>query len=220
MNRIFLPLLLLISSTFIFAQSSQNHIDSLGRKQGFWVKTDTSGRKVYEGQFTDGLPFGLFRYYYPDGKIKTESVISAGGKKAKTISYYPNGKKMAAGNYLNERKDSTWLFFSEKEGILVSEEVYNKGNKDGISKTFYPDGQLAEILTWKNGLKSGLWEQYYTDGKIKFRGHYTENEKTGLFEAFYMSGKIMYKVKYTAGHATGQWIYYDENGKILKKEEN
>lgn len=220
MNRISLLLLFLIFSTCFFGQDTLNLTDAGGRKQGFWRKTDSSGRKVYEGKFRDGLPYGLFRYYYGSGTIKTESVVSHGGKIARTVSYYPNGKKMAEGKYLNEKKDSTWQFFNETEGALLSEEIYKMGVKDGISKTYFPEGGLAEIITWKNGVKSGPWEQYYSDGKIKFRGTYLDNEKAGVFQAFYMSGKVMFTGKYSNGHQAGQWIYYDENGKLMKKEEN
>jgi len=220
MNRNFLLLLFLISFILTFGQDTLNRTDTRGHKQGFWKKTDTSGKKIYEGRFKDGIPYGSFCYFYPDGKIKTESFISEGGKRARTVSFYSNGKKMAAGNYLNEKKDSIWQFFSETEGSMVSEEIYQLGAKDGVSKTYFPEGGLAEILTWKNGIKSGQWEQYYSDGKIKFRGSYLDNEKTGTIQAFYMSGKIMFIGQYANGHPVGQWIYYDEKGNLKKKEEN
>jgi len=218
MNRNFLLLLFLNFSVLSFGQDTLNLTDVRGLKQGLWKKTDTSGRKIYIGQFKDGIPYGYFYYYYPDGKMKTESRISAGGKKARTVSYYTNGKKMAAGNYLNEKKDSTWQFFNETDGSLVAEEWYRLGIKDGPSKTYYPDGRIAESLTWKNGLKTGPWEQYYSDGKIKFRGSFLNNEKTSTFSAFGLSGQVMFTGQYSKGHQEGQWLYYDEKGKIIKKE--
>lgn len=219
MNRISFLIFFLFSSIFIFGQDTVNLIDAQGRRQGVWKKSDSIGRKIYEGQFTDGKPTGIFRYYYPDGKLKTESAFSFGGRKAKSVSYYPNGRKMASGNYFDEKKDSVWQFFSEIDGVLLSEENYHLGVKDGFSKTYFPGGGLAELMSWKNGIKSGPWEQYFSDGKIKFRGNYQENEKSGAFQAFYLSGKIMFRGQYLNGHQSGLWLYYEENGKLLKKEQ-
>jgi len=218
MPRIFILLLFAIFSSSMFGQDTLNMLDDKGLRQGFWCKRDSAGRIMYEGRFKDGLPAGEFRYYYKNGKIKTVSIISDMGKRAKTISYFPNGRKMAEGNYVNEKKDSIWLFFSESKGTLVSEERYSDGFSEGPSKVFYPEGGLSEIHDYKKGVREGLWEQYYLDGKIKLRGTFMAGEKQGLFQTFYTSGKLMISGNYHSGHQDGTWIYYLENGVVSKKE--
>lgn len=213
--------ILLLCSFFSFllvAQDTVNINDALGRKQGYWRKVDTAGKVIYEGRFKDGLPEGEFRYYYPDGKIKTISKVSGKMHRAQTISYFPNGKKMAAGNYLNEKKDSTWQFFSETNGTLVSEDTYRAGLIDGTSRVYYPDGVLSELIHVKNNVRNGLWEQYYLDGTLKLRGIYKSGEKEGEFKAFFINGKLMISGQYTEGHQHGMWVYYDEKGLVVKKE--
>ncbi len=218
MFRIFIPILFTFFSCSMFAQDTLNVTDSYGRKQGSWRKRDSAGRIVYEGRFKDGLPAGEFRYFYPDGKLKTVSILSNQGKRAVTISYFPNGRKMAAGNYLNEKKDSTWQFFSESNGSLVSEEQYVNGMITGFSKVYYPEGGLSEQCEYKDGVRDGRWEQYYLDGKIKLRAAYRAGEKQGPFTTFYDSGLLMMTGQYIAGHQDGVWIYYNEKGGITKKE--
>jgi len=218
MNRFSMVFLLLCPSLVIFGQDTLNITDSNGRKQGFWRKSDSSGNKIYEGQFRDGIPYGAFRYYYPNGKLKTLSVLSGNSKSARTISYYPNGMKMAAGNYINEKKDSIWQFFNESDGSLVSEEQYHMGQKSGSSKTFYSMGGIAESSEWKEGVRDGPWTGYYPGGQVRFSGFYKNNEKTGLFEAFYDSSKPMITGQYSMGHQNGVWVYYNEKGEITKKE--
>jgi antitoxin component YwqK of YwqJK toxin-antitoxin module len=195
-----------------------NVSDSKGHKQGYWRKLDTAGRLIYEGRFKDGVPAGEFRYYYPDGKLKTVSQVSGQGRRAVTVSYFPNGKKMAAGNYLDEKKDSTWQFFSESNGTIVSMEPYRAGLIDGISKVFFPEGGLSEINGYKNSIKDGPWEQYYLDGKLKLRGTYKAGEKEGVFKTFYNSGQPMITGQYSLGHQDGTWTYLDEKGTVTKKE--
>ena len=50
-----------------FSQETFNIKDASGRKQGSWIKMDTAGRKIYEGQFKNDIPQGTFKYYYPNG---------------------------------------------------------------------------------------------------------------------------------------------------------
>lgn len=218
LNRFFMIVLFVLLAVAACAQDTSNRTDEKGRKQGFWRKTDAAGLKVYEGQFRDGVPQGEFRYFYPDGKLKTVSVITGQGTRARTVSYFKNGKMMASGNYLDEKKDSIWRFYNEKDGNLVSEENYTRGVKNGKSSAFYPDGRVSEWMTWENGQLTGPWEQLYSDGKPKLRAGYKQNEKHGSFTTYYLSGQVMMSGSYDSGHMDGTWIYYDEKGIVTKKE--
>jgi antitoxin component YwqK of YwqJK toxin-antitoxin module len=218
MLRISIFTLFTIFSGLLCGQDTLNITDSKGYRQGSWQKVDSAGRVIYEGRFRDGVPDGEFRYYYPDGKLKTVSEVSKQGRRAETVSYFPNGKKMAAGNYLNEKKDSTWQFFSESNGTLVAQESYQAGIINGLSRVFYPEGGLSEQHYYKKGIKDGLWEQYYLDGKLKLRGAYKSGEKHGQFRLFYNTGQLLLEGRYNLGHQDDIWIYYDEKGVVAKKE--
>ncbi len=218
MFRIFAAVLFTIFSCYAAGQDTVNMKDSQGRKQGFWRKADSAGHVVYDGHFKDGIPAGIFHYYYPDGKLKTLSVVTNRGKLAMTTSYFPNGRKMAAGRYLNEKKDSTWQFFSETAETLVSEENYKNGLAEGVSKVYYPEGGLSEQRTYKNGIPDGPWEQYYTEGKLKLKGGYQAGEKHGALKTFFISGQVMMSGQYVSGHQAGTWLFYNDKGAIAKKE--
>jgi antitoxin component YwqK of YwqJK toxin-antitoxin module len=218
MFRIFVFTLLTFFSYSLTAQDTVNVSDKAGRKQGFWRKTDTSGRVVYEGRFRDGYPAGEFRYFYPDGKLKTTSMVSRQGKRAVTTSYFPNGKKMAAGIFINEKKDSTWQFFSESLGTLVSEETYKNGKVDGYSKVFFPEGGLSEVRFYMNGVRNGMWEEYYMDGAIKLRGAYRDGEKQGPFKMYYPNGQVMVSGQYREGHMNGTWTQYNDKGVVVQTD--
>ena len=202
----------------VFSQDTVNRLNSKGLKEGFWRKLDSSGHKVYEGQFRNGIPSGAFQYYYPAGKTKAVSVFSENGKRSRTTTFFPSGKKMAAGIYLDEKRDSIWQFFSDYDGALLSEESYKNGKKDGVSKTFYPGDGLAEIINWRAGVREGSWIQYYTDGSVKMRTNNRNDNKDGLIEAFSETGTLLISGKYLNGDPDGAWLTYDAKGKLLKKE--
>jgi antitoxin component YwqK of YwqJK toxin-antitoxin module len=218
MHRIFAIGILFFFTICLYGQDTLNQKDAKGRKQGFWRKTDTAGLKIYEGFFRDGIPDGEFRYYYPDGKLKTLSMISNFGKKAITLSFYPNGTKMAEGNYVNEKKDSLWRFYSDINGLKVSEEFYLEGKINGKATVFFQDGSVSEVKNYRHGILDGLWEQYFNDGKLKLKASYLAGEKQGAYKTFYITGQLNLSGQYQNGHQDGTWTYLNEDGSLIKKE--
>jgi antitoxin component YwqK of YwqJK toxin-antitoxin module len=214
----FLLIVICLLPTFLYPQDTINKLNPQGLKEGYWRKKDSTGRMVYEGHFRNGLPSGTFKYYYADGRVKAISKFSEDGKRSRTTTYFGSGKKMAEGIYVDEKKDSTWRFYSDYDSALLSEESYKNGKKDGITKTYYPGKGVAEQMTWKNGVKEGPWIQYYTDGTIKMKAIYHNDEKNGLMEAFLPTGKPMFNGRYLNGDPDGTWMYYDDKGNPAKKE--
>ena len=217
MNRLFLFLFLSAMSLDILSQDTVNQTDASGKKQGFWRKFNDKGEKVYEGHFRADVPYGEFRYYYPDGKQKAVSVISDNGKISRTVSYFQNGMKMAEGNYRNEKKDSLWKFYTDVDGTLISDEYYKEGKKDGDSKNYFPSKGVSEAIHWKNGIREGKWLEFYTDGNIKINGQFKNDEKDGTFRAFYDSGEIKREVDYTSGYNNKIVKTYTRNGEVTLK---
>ena len=74
---------------FCYGQGTDNQTDSKGRKQGVWKKLDAEGHLVYEGQFKDDKPVGLFKHYYSNGKLKATNNYFDNGKKAAAHIYFP-----------------------------------------------------------------------------------------------------------------------------------
>lgn len=213
-----LLLVLFFSVCTAYGQDSINRKDASGRMHGQWIKYDSLGNKVYEGTFREGIPVGEFRYFYPDGKLRTITKYADSGKRASTVSYFPNGMKMASGNYLNEKKDSVWLFFDGRDGSLVQEESYKNGVRDGISRTYFSEGGISGIQSWKDGIKDGIWEEYYSNGSIKLHGTFKMGDKEGPYQAFYENGSPLVIGRYSEGHQDGTWIFFDSDGAVSKRE--
>ena len=218
MLRLLLLFGVLISSIGSFSQHTINQTDAQGRKQGAWRKDDKDGYRVYNGQFSDGIPIGKFTYLYPNSKVRTISIFSDNGSVTRTTSWFKNGNLMAKGNYINQRRDSLWQFFSEFDGALVSEEFYKDGKKEGLEKVFYPGEGEAEVITWKDDLRDGPWKQFYDDGTAKLIGGYINNEREGPIKTYFLTGNVHATGYYKNGHQDSLWIYYNDTGKVTLKE--
>lgn len=208
--------LTLFSAAAVHAQP--NKVDDKGRKQGQWKKTGPDGKTLYEGTFVDGKPEGRFVYYYPNGKVKIISDFSQKGKISRTRMFHEvNGKLMAVGKYLDEKRDSTWRFYSE-DSVLVSEEPYTQGKKNGVVKSYFPNGKVAEEKPYKMDVLDGVWKQYFDDGAMKAQGKYVNGLMEGKVFFYYPDGKTSVAGNYARSLKEGTWTYYKADGKIDRTE--
>lgn len=210
-----LSYILILLSSFSFAQEV-NTIDEKGLKQGVWEKYFTNGELRYKGQFKDNIAVGTFNYYSPYKYLiaKTEFVDA---KVSYTTMFYKNGKSRAFGKNLNEKKDSTWMFYNE-QGEHVSSEDYLEGMKHGFEKVFFEDGSITESMHWVKGKKSGDWNQYYGNGAIRIQGIYHDDALNGAVVFYNIDGKVNAKGTYKKGKKEGVWEFYTLEGELESKE--
>jgi antitoxin component YwqK of YwqJK toxin-antitoxin module len=199
---------------------SQNSTDQDGLKQGKWVKKYDYGGIRYEGQFKDDKPVGEFRYYHKNGNLKATTLYIASGDSAITTSYHKNGNKMAEGVYYKQRKEGKWLYYSDIDGALISEENYEKGQLHGKVITFYPDsGKPAEIIECVHGKREGPLRKYFPEGSIMTEGTYVNDSLDGKFTLYWSDGKIQVSGAYDNGIQSGEWTYFDEEGNPVSDSE-
>ncbi len=218
MKQLVYFIIALFLTASVYGQDTINQTDANGKKQGFWKKTAADGKKLYEGHFKNGKPCGEFHYYYDDGVTKAVSQFSADGRTTMTRAFFPNGKPMAEGRFVDEKREGLWKFYSEQDGALISEENYRNGKKEGVAKNFFPGQGVAELSNFRDGIHEGTWEQYYADGKVKFRCTYKNDMKEGPVTGYSASGKVLMNGTYKNGSPDGLWTYFDEKGKVTKKE--
>ncbi|MCX7728937.1 MAG: hypothetical protein N2203_05635 [Bacteroidia bacterium] len=204
----------ILFSVCVFAQ---NKTDSLGRKQGYWkVYYPNSKHLEYEGLYKDNQPQGLFKYYYEHDTIKAKLDFKKGGKIAYAILYHWNGKMMAKGKYLEQKKDSVWEFFNEA-GLLVNRENYLQGQRHGLSITYYDSGKVYQKMQYILNKKHGYFIEYFPDGKIKGMGYYKEDLPDGHFVYYAPNGTRVGLITYKDGIRHGPVVYKEMDGKIKEK---
>ena len=215
--RIFIITCLLILSASVSGQSDPgiNQTDKQGKKQGHWIKKYPNEKIMYEGYFKDDHPVGELKRYNEDKSLKSVLNYSADGRNAAASIYHPNGYIAAKGNYIDQKKDGKWQFFSDYiDKYLISEELYNSNRRNGLSVKYYPDSTIAETLIYVNDLKHGEWTQYYPSGTLKLRSYYTKGKLSGKFEAWYEDGKPEFSGRYKDDLRDGHWLIYNKDGSV------
>lgn len=215
--RSFLIALNILASVIVFAQDAPNKTDAAGKKQGHWIKYDDDHKKVYDGNFENGIPVGKFTYFYDTGIPWSVSIFSQGGKVSRTKMFDAGGNLIGEGKYVNEKKDSVWKFYNT-EGKLLSDEVYVNGLKNGSCKVYYANGQVSEEKIWKSGVLNGPCKKYFENGQLKYSGNYLVDKVDGKVTFYYSSGKTDAEGMYKGDLKDGIWKYYKEDGSPLRTD--
>lgn len=200
-----------------YTQEAPNKTDAAGKKQGAWIKLDGNKKKLYEGNFVNDVPVGKFTYYYDNGLPYSIIIWSNNGKVGRTKLYEGSGKLVAEGKYIDQKKDSVWIFYNES-GKVLSEETYKLGKKNGVFKVYYSNGQIAEEKPWVNGLANGPHKKYFESGQLKYSGQYINDKVEGKVTFYHVDGKINATGIYKNDLKDGEWKYYKEDGKLQKTD--
>lgn len=195
-----------------------NKSDSKGRKQGVWKKYE-NGKLVYEGQFKDNVPYGTFKYYFTNGKLKSVSEFQQGVHKVKSTIYHENGKVASEGLFIDQIKDGVWNYYA-KNGQLITIENYALGKRTGEWKTFSVEGNLLEETHYLNDKLNGVHKTYYTDGNVSLEETYLEGQRNGRCTSYLPKNVMSSTGEYLKGQRIGEWHYYDPKGKIRTTEEH
>ncbi len=207
--RIILILFLLIP---FFAFSQINQTDSNGFRQGLWKKQQPNGQLLYEGNFKDGKPVGEWKRYHPGGQVKAIINYQQNSDSAFTQLFDKYGKKVAEGNYVNQKKEGNWVYFSGNRKI--AEEQFKLGLKNGTSLNYYDTGEMMEKTDWVNGLQHGDYQIYFKSGKPYLQCKMTYDQRNGLCLIYEKNGKLELEANYKNNLRHGEWKFY-ENGKFL-----
>ena len=213
MKRLLIGCIFIVWAGMVLSQT-KNQRDADGRKQGYWEAVDRNGKLVYSGYFKDDRPVGEMKRYFPTGGVRVIMNYDDTGTKARARFFGQNGELAADGNYINTQRDSVWLYYNKYAKTLSHRVEYTAGKQNGKAQSFYPDGNIAEEIIWKDGIKDGACKQYFNSGQLKSTGIYISDKLEGAFASFYPSGKQEIEGAYRHGAPDGEWKRYDENGKL------
>lgn len=180
-----LNILIVFFSFSLFSQSNGNinKLDSNSRKQGYWVVKNvgnshpgySENQKVEEGNFKDSWKEGLWKSYFPNGKLKSEIHYKMGRPIGPYKLYYDNGKLQEAGNW--QRTKNT-----------------------GDFKRYYPNGNIMQEFSFTEaGLRTGKQTYYYSNGNLRLEGNWENGKENGLITEYFENGEVSSKKQFNNG---------------------
>lgn len=215
MKRFFL---VLVAIWLVLGAQAQdyNQTDAKGRRQGIWMDFHSNGQKRYEGQFKNDRCQGEFRYYDEQGNLLAVNAFDKSGERALNKTYAPNGRMIATGFYLHQKKDGEWRYFDKDSGQLLLVEDNTEGRVNGWSRLYNPStGKLAEETQYVNGVPDGQCRKYSDTGVLLMECHYRNGFLEGPSKTYYPNTMLKEEGQYEKGAKTGQWRTYNEDGDLI-----
>ncbi len=209
-------------------EGETNQTDVTGKKTGVWIEKFENGKRKSQINYEAGKPRGDFYKFYQTGGVSAH-LYFYDDSLASAILYAENGDKVAMGYYYNREKDSLWQYYS-MDSIVVSEERYKRGVKNGQETTYYFFGFPAEEIMWKDGKKEGPWKRYYESSTPMFETQYKNGVLDGPYVKYDIKGNKVIIGNYKNDLKEGDWLVQDSetqkmvkikyiNGKLSNQEE-
>lgn len=222
-----------------------------------FVNWHPNGLKAAEGSYLDDITIknswnregkamvkdgnGNQRFYYENGKPKSEGEIINGKQSGDWNEYYENGQLKSNGNFGENnsyglgRKYGLWNYRDENGQQTKTLDFTNNISKyhnhweDGIQtikegngsiNEYFDNGVLMAKGQIKNGYKCGDWNEWYPNGQIRTKVKYTHcnthyisytNRDFKFIQSWDSLGNVIGK------DSTGWHFIFDENQKLTRK---
>lgn len=146
---------------------------------------------------------GIWEKYYENGQLNLKTKYESGLKTGHETQWDINGNKIA-----------------ETVFEIISENGIKKSVKQGVQST-WKNGVLSSVTTYKNDLRNGLHKTYYPDGTIEREINFENDSVQGKNFSYYEDGKLKYEHNYrstrSGNHFIGWNKSYDENGELTRE---
>ena len=212
-------LIFALFSQNILSQTDFNKLDTKGKKHGVWKGFyDESKRPRYEGTFEHGKEIGIFNFF---DDTKAKSIIATRefntkDNSAYTIFYDQNKNKVSEGKVVNKVFEGQWKYYHLASKNIMTTEHYSKGKLEGLRTVFYPNGKIAEEISYKNNFKNGFYKKYTENGIVLEESIFKNDQYSGLAIFRDSDGNMVSKGQFVNGKKVGIWQFF-EKGKLIKE---
>ncbi len=158
----------------IYQGDTINRIDATNKKQGKWIFFSKINRSkiIKKGSYVNSKKEGIWKSYYPNGKVKTIFPYVNNKIKGYAKIYYETGILSEEGMWKGNRWVGEYKFYHENGKPAYIWKFANDGKRTGKQQYFYSSGQLRIVGEWNGGKESGVVKEYYENGTIKSEKHY------------------------------------------------
>ena len=154
---------------------------------------------------------GIYRLYFPNGKLKAEGNYINGELEGKYTSYYFDGSTEFVYSYHHGLRDSAYVDYYYG-GIKSAEGTFKLGEKVGVWKSYDEQGKIDYISHYANDQENGEKISYLPDGSKYVIRTYKDDQLHGPLQEFDPGGSMAYQVNFEYGSAKS-FTYIGKDGK-------
>ena len=179
--------------------------------KGNWQGWYPNGKKRYQGNYTNDMRDGKWSFWTDKEVLK--DVGSFKILKRKGDITFSEGE-----GYEQSFRHGHWKSYSDVDGELTSEGDYAYGKQDGKWEYYYPGGVVvATENIYDEGMLNGVSKTYTRRGEVQNEIGYKNNKKHGPMKVYNRKGKLMLHVVYKNGVRTKSLVMKGQEAKIMYK---
>ncbi len=140
-------------------------------------------------------------------------------KKVFIKKYYPSGKLLSYGWYVNDRDsfaiDTIYKFYENGKQSAIS--IYDSrgtGRLNGVSILYYDNGNKYQVTNYTKGLAQGFSYEYNKFGKLDTKQFYLDDKPIGDNYGYDKNGNLHHYAFYWIDTNYVSYIEYDTLGNI------
>jgi len=188
-------------------------MDEEGKREGIWEEYYVNGNLKARGTYRNDLKVGNWVYYHENGQLEQQGVYAENGKPlGKWVWYYENGNLWREEFFINGLQDGLVTEF-DPYGNVISEGEYFEGLEEG--KWIYNLENHRIEGTYTAGQRNGMWRHFYANGQLSFEGQFINDVPNGNHIFYWENGNKKDEENYVMGRKEGDWIRYNEDGTLL-----
>lgn len=152
----------------------------------------------------------IIRERYPDGTVKIEREVTQDEKEnyinhGMWKMFNQRGTVLAEGQYVNDKRDGTWVrFYQGKESELFSSMPYKQFKGPFVSQATFKEGQLH-----------GSWKIYDSSQHKISEFSMAEGQRDGKSTWWFANGQKMREIDYKEGAIDGQLLEWTPDKKLV-----
>lgn len=209
-----------------------------------WIFYDQIGDTIEKINYYFGQKNGYnFKYYKTDNhknKIFSKELYVNGKRNDKSYYFYENGNIKKVVPYVNDKRHGIGFEYDKEKNIVTIERYryneiieqeninrYNEsGEKEGVWRDYYDNGNLREEKTYLNGKLNGYYKIYNEEGNfieaIKYKNgelYLQQNDfetNIEIKEEYDRNENLVFQGSYKNNTPIGIHRYFNNNGKVIK----
>ncbi len=193
----------------LVAEGNQNNE---GKNVGLWKYYWPNGNLKSTGNYKNGLKDGAWKYYFRNGELEQEGFWKSGKLDGEWIWYFKDGKKRCIMHFEDGVEEGDYIEW-DQYNYVVAEGEYKEGYR--VGKWLMSGGDYIGRGKYRDGLKDGEWVYYYYEEEpesLIFRGEYQDGEPDGRHTYYYQQNIPRYIHEYKAGLKNGTFVWFFEDG--------
>lgn len=172
-----------------------------GLKEGLWNSWYTDGIKKSQIYYWMNMYDNLYRFWHPNGNIYIESEYRSGELWGYWKLFSDSGHLLSEFNYIAGLRSGPGFEWYKPSDLLDLNTP-----------------QLKAFINYDDNLKDGVYKTWHPNGNKCVKGIYYKNNKIGSWSEFYSNLTLRSKGPYRNGRKVGTWRYYDNNGILLNEK--